>query len=342
MGAMPDEETLSYKDRAAPLSSAPETIPPLSAEESPRLPSPFRSDSPPRLWAGLLFAFMAFIWGSTWLVIKEGLHYYPPFFSIAVRFIIAGPFFLVFMKMRREPIPWHLRHQPFFFLIGLLSFIVSYGVVYWSEQYITSGLASIIFAVMPLLTGVVARFVIKEQLGPLKLAGLVIGLGGIAVINSSDLSQIDPKAPLAAFVLLISPIVVAVASVLCKQRSRDHSPFAFAAFPMIYGAIGNIILWLLLERDQALAWSWPGVAAIAYLTIFGSIITFGGYYWLLRHFEVGRLNLLAFLTPLVAVTMGVVLADEILSVRMLVGAAVVLIGVAMANHSPKTRGQEPN
>jgi drug/metabolite transporter (DMT)-like permease len=324
-----------------PSLSAPETLPALPAEEIPKLPDPFTTAPPSKFWAGLLFAFMAFVWGSTWLVIKEGLHYYPPSFSIAIRFIIAGPFFLVFMKLRREPIPWNLRHQPFFFLIGLLSFIISYGVVYWSEQYITSGLASIIFAVMPLLTGVVARFLIREHLGPMRLIGLIIGLAGIAIINSADLSLIHEKAPQAALVLLISPIVVSFSSVLCKQRMRDYSPFAFAAFPMIYGAIGHIILWVLLEQDRVLEWSWPGVAAIAYLTIFGSIITFGGYYWLLRHVEVGRLNLLAFLTPLVAVTMGVLLADEILSVRMLIGAAIVLVGVAMANRSPKRAEQDP-
>jgi drug/metabolite transporter (DMT)-like permease len=278
---------------------------------------------------------MTVVWGSTWLVIKVGLTYYPPSFSVAIRFIIAGPFFLLLLRLRREQIPWQARHQPFFMTIALLSFVISYGCVYWAEQYITSGLASVIFAVMPLLTGVVARFLIREHLGPLRLVGLILGLAGIGIINSADLSQIHPMAPLAAVVLLASPIAVAFSTVLCKQRSREYSPFALAAFPMIYGGAAHAILWLLFERDRVLEWSWPGVAIVAYLTIFGSILTFGGYYWLLRHIEVGRLNLLAFLTPLVAVTLGVVVADEILTVQMLIGAGIVLVGVALANRSPK-------
>jgi drug/metabolite transporter (DMT)-like permease len=178
---------------------------------------------------------------------------------------------------------------------------------------------------------------LREHLGPLRIIGLALGLAGIIVINSSDLAQIHPKAPLAAAVMLISPIVVAFSSVLAKMKSRVYSPFALAAFPMIYGGLTHVILWFILERERPLAWSWPGVGIIAYLTVFGSILTFGGYYWLLRHYEVGRLNLLAYLTPLVAVTLGFFAADELLTPRMLLGAAVVLVGVGIANRSRAPR-----
>ena len=100
----------------------------------------------PRALQASVFTLLVLIWGSTWLAIKVGLEHYPPFFCLAVRFGLAGPAFLLIMKLRRDPIPWRPRHQPFFMLLGLLSFVLSFGSVYWGEQYISSGLAAVLFA----------------------------------------------------------------------------------------------------------------------------------------------------------------------------------------------------
>lgn len=278
-----------------------------------------------------VFALLTLIWGTTWLGIKIGLEFYPPFFSLAIRFGLSGPLFLLIMRLRGEKIPWEWRYQPFFMTVGFLSFIVSYGVVYWSEQYITSGLAAVLFALMPLLTAVFAHFMLHtEKLGASKLVGLAVSLAGIVLINSGDLKQIHPLAPAAAWVLLISPAVTALSGVLSKRRSLEFSHLAMAGIPMTYGAIAHTILWLLLERHHPLVWSWPGMAAILYLAIFGSVITFGGYYWLLQYMPVGRLALMAYLTPIVALVVGIFGAHEHLTARIAIGAALVLAGVAGA------------
>ncbi len=279
-----------------------------------------------------VFGLMVFIWGTTWFAIKVGLDAYPPFFTLALRFGIAGPILLLLTRLRGERIPWAPRHQPFFLSLALLSFVTSFGVVYWGEQYLSSGLTSVIFATMPLFTGVAAHFILKaERLGLARVAGLVLGLGGIVVINASDLGRQSPMAPVAAPVVLVAPLVSAAATVLSKKRSRDFPPLTLAAIPMIYAAVIHAGLWALLERGRPLAWSWPGVGSIAYLTLFGSVVTFSGYFWLLRHVEVSRLNLLAYLTPLVALALGYVAAGEVLTPRMAAGAALVLVGVAVAN-----------
>lgn len=286
----------------------------------------------------VVFATIVLIWGTTWLAIRIGLEHYPPFFSLAVRFSFAGPMLLFIMALRHEPIPWARRHQPFFLLIGLLSFIVSFGGVYWSEQYLTSGMAAVIFGIMPLLTGVIAHLLIPvERLGRWKLVGLVIGLLGIVVIHSADLAQIDPKAPLAAIVILMSPLATAFATVLSKRRVHDFPALALAGIPMTYGAIMQWGLWFAFERHIPLTWSWPGVASIAYLAVFGSLLTFTGYFWLLKRMEVSRLNLIAYFTPLVALSVGVVFAGEPLPARVILGAFLILCGIAIANRkTPQT------
>jgi drug/metabolite transporter (DMT)-like permease len=282
-------------------------------------------------WMFVLFGGLVLIWGSTWLVIRIGLESFPPFFSLAVRFGLAGPAFFLLMKLRREKIPWGREHQPFFLAIAFLSFITSYGVVYWAEQYISSGLASVLFALMPLLSGVIAHFWIRERLGPARIAGLVLGLLGAVVINSSDLRQMHPKAPLAALLMLASPVVVALSTVMSKRKIDRYSSLAMAGLPMTYGAVFHFILFLLLERDAPLTWSLPGVLSILYLTFFGSLLTFWGYYFLLRRVEVARVNLLAYLTPIVAIVLGYLFAGEVMTLQMAAGSMLVLIGVGIAS-----------
>jgi drug/metabolite transporter (DMT)-like permease len=295
-------------------------------------PPPASPERAPRSRVLAVYSLLILIWGTTWLAIKVGLEHYPPFFSLAVRFGLAGPLILLIMKARGEKIPWEPRHQPFFATLGFLSFVVSFGVVYWAEQYVSSGLAAVIFSLLPLFTGVIAHRVLShERLHPARILGLVIGLGGIVVINSADLAQMHPRAPLAAALLTLGPLVTATSTVLSKRRVQEFPPMAFAGLPMVYGGAVHTVMWLVLERDRALAWSWPGVASIAYLTLFGSLVTFSGYFWLLKRLQVSQVNLMAYLTPLVALTAGVVFLEETVTLRILAGAALVFVGVAVAN-----------
>ncbi len=309
------------------------------ASESDHAPRAGVDSSPGAATQAVVFGILTLIWGTTWLGIKIGLESFPPFFSLALRFGLSGPIFLLIMKLRGVKIPWEPRYQPFFLTIGFLSFVVSYGVVYWSEQYITSGLAAVLFALLPLLTAVFAHFMLhEEKLGTWKVAGLGLSLAGIAIIYSEDLRQIHPLAPVAALVMLISPAVTALSGVLSKRRSREISPLAMAGIPMTYGAIAHTILWLLLERGEPIAWTWPGVMSVLYLTLFGSVIAFGGYYWLLQHMPVGRLALMAYLTPIVALLLGIFGAHEHMTARIMIGATLVLAGVAGAE---LMRGRRP-
>jgi drug/metabolite transporter (DMT)-like permease len=292
--------------------------------------------SPPRGAVPGVFALLVLLWGTTWLVIRIGLDYFPPFFALGVRFCVAGPTFLLIMKLRGDPIPWQPRHQPFFATLAFLSFVVSFGIVYWGEQYITSGLAAVIFALLPLFTAIAAHVLLeKERLGPLRILGVAVGLGGIVVINSGDLALIHPKAPLAALLVTLGPISTALSTVLTKRRMGEFPVLAYAAIPMTYGGIVDLGLWWILERDEPLSWSWPGVGSIAYLAFLGSLVTFGGYFWLLKHIEVNRANLIAYVTPLIAVSIGYLVKGETVTLHTVAGAFFVITGVAIANQAGK-------
>jgi drug/metabolite transporter (DMT)-like permease len=293
-------------------------------------------DPPSSSWVVIsVYTVVVLIWGTTWLSIRISLDYLPPTFSIMIRFIVAGATVILIQKLRGEKIPLALRHQPFFIGLGLLGFVLSYGLVYWAEQYISSGLTAVLFGLLPLLTGILAHRALKrrERLDRRRLLGLMAGLLGIVVINSGDLRQIHPLAPLAAMLVVVSSLCTAVSTVLSKSRAHIYSPLTLAGLPMLYGGLANIPLWLITERNEPIVWTWEGIAATAYLTFFGSVVTYIGYFWLLRRMEVSRANLIAYLTPIIALAVGFFFADETITPGILAGAALIFGGVAVANRA---------
>ena len=163
------------------------------------------------------------------------------------------------------------------------------------------------------------------------VAGLILGVGGIGLINAADLSQIHPKAPMVASVMIISPIVVALSSIVTKRNLTRYPHLAFSALPMAYAALFHTGVWLVFERHRALDWDTQGIVALLYLTIPGTVVTFAAYNWLLTKVEVSRLNLTAYLTPLIALFVGTHVGKEPLTPKMLAGVVLVLVGIAVAN-----------
>jgi len=292
------------------------------------------SAAPSRSIKIAVFSLLVLIWGTTWFVVKIGVEAYPPFFSITARFLLAGGLFLILLRVRRIPIPRDPELHVLFLVVGILSYTMSYGVVYWGEQYVSSGLAAVVFSLFPIFTGILAhRFLDHEKIGPLRLAGLLVSLAGIVVINLSDLSQFHPRAPLAALLMVISPAASAVAAIMSKRRVQEIHPFVFSAVPMIYAGLINLVIYLLFERHIRIEWSTTGTLTIVYLATFGTMVTFGFYFWLLRHMEVGKIALIAYLTPIVALAVGTYLGGETVTPAILGGTALVLAGVGVTSRA---------
>jgi len=279
---------------------------------------------------------LTLVWGTTWAAIRVGLRGLPPFTAVAIRFTIATTILLTIAgasKVRLGTRPYEKR---LWVVNGLLFFSVSYGVVYWSELYVPSGLASILFATFPLLVTLFAHWILPHE--PLRATagvGAVVAFLGIVVIFSEDLARFGgPKAVPAAVVLLLSPLVSSISSVLVKRYGTDIHPISLAAVPMAIAAAVMAVLALVFERDRPIVWSAATIGSLVYLSVFGSAVTFTLYYWLLRHVRAGRVALIAYLTPVIAVVTGVVALHEHFTVRFLVGGVLVIAGVAVAAKSP--------
>lgn len=282
-----------------------------------------------------MFVLLTLVWGTTWAAIRVGLTGMPPFTAVALRFAIATAILLALAKVMKVRLGVHPHEKTLWILNGFLFFSVSYGVVYWSELYVPSGLASILFATFPLLVTLFAHwFLPGEPLRPRAGLGAVIAFAGIVVIFSDDLARFGgPKTAVAAAVLLLSPLVSAVSSVFVKRWGAGIHPISLAAMPMAISTGVMTVMALLFERGQRVVFTRATVGALLYLAVFGSALTFTLYYWLLRRVRASRVALIAYATPVIAVATGVLVLHEPLTARFLVGGLFVIAGVALAAKS---------
>ena len=286
-----------------------------------------------RLAVGGAFAACCLIWGTTWLAIRIGLVGVPPFTGVSLRFALAAAIVFGIALARGVPLGRSARERWLWLVNGTLSFAGSYGIVYWAEQWVPSGLTAVLFATYPLFVAVLAHVLVPgERVAILELAGILTGFAGVGLIFSEDLrALVGAGVPVAAAVMLVAPFVSALASVSIKRWGAGIHPLSLTAPPMAIGAALTGLVALATERNTSITWSGPSIAALLYLSLLGSVVTFTLYYWLLQRMTVKRLALIAYIIPVEAVLLGTLL-DEPFTARMLAGSALVVVGVGLAVH----------
>lgn len=278
-----------------------------------------------------LVGLLCFVWGSTWLVIKIGLADLPPFLGAGLRFVLASAVLAALAAARRVSFPRSGRAHLLLLGVGLASFWGSYGIVYWAEQYIPSGLTAVLFATLPFFTLLLAHPLIPaERMTPRRVAGVAIGFLGVLLVFRSDLAVEHPLGMAAAAVLLLAPLLSAGSNVAVKRWGRELHPYQLSILPMVYGALALLATSVWMEDLGAAAWTAAAVGSVVYLAILGSALAFVIYYTLLREVAVTTLNLISYVFPIVAVVLGYLVLDEVLDRLTLAGAGLVLAGIAIA------------
>jgi drug/metabolite transporter (DMT)-like permease len=279
---------------------------------------------------GILVALLCVIWGSTWLVIRGGLRDLPPFTSAAARFWVAAALMIVVAGplARREgggrPRAW------LWIASGLLNFAASYGIVYWCETRLPSGLVAVLWGIFPILMATSARwFLPRERVGPGSWAGFLLGFAGLVVLFQNDVALLGQGAVPAALLLFVSPIVSVVGTTLLKRFGEGSSSVLMNRNAMLVGAAVLSGMALATERNAPARWTPAALGSIAYLAVAGTALTFGIYFWLLRSADAHKLSLIAYVTPAIALTLGWSLGGETLRASTLAGTALVLAGVVL-------------
>ena len=226
-------------------------------------------------------------------------------------------------------------------VLALAPFAFAYGLVYWGEQYVPSGLAAVLFGILPLYTALLGTVLLPDE--PLRLpllVGVLIGIGGLslAFLESIELGSAE-KAALGATALALAPLGAALGSISQKRRAAELDAVVLNGWAMLVGGLLLLPLSALSEDWGDFVWSAESVGSIAYLALFGSAIAFVTLTVLLRHISAMAMSFLAMLLPFGALLFGAALYDESITVRAVAGAALVAAGLGIAQWSRRSRAQ---
>ena len=280
--------------------------------------------------ARLVWVILCGIWGSTWLFIKLGLADLPPITFAGIRFVIACAILFTWIRIRRLRLPTTRADWTLLAVTGILSFGLNYGLVFWGEQYITSGLAALLQATLPAFGLVFAHFHLPgERLTWAKMAGVILGITGVGVVFSNQLAVAGGQALAGCVALVLSALFAAYANVLVKARGTKMDPAILAGGQMFFGLLLLFAVGIPLEGNPLhFRWSSMAFLSLFYLAVVGSVVAFVLYYWLVLNMDVTKSMLISLVTPVVAVILGMIVLDEEIGWRTLIGGTMILIGIS--------------
>ncbi|HUL04152.1 MAG TPA: EamA family transporter [Gemmatimonadales bacterium] len=302
-------------------------------------------DARPRRWKTLLaFAIIYLVWGSTFLAIRVGVREVPPFLLAAMRFLAAGLILYGWMIARGERSPsgrqWASISQ-----IAILIFVLNYGLVFWAEQRVPSGLTAVMMATIPAFMALSEVVLLRTQRLTVRLAlALLIGIGGVAVLVSRSLrlggSPIDGAGAVA---LIVGAMSWSVASALARKLPLPSSKVMSSGAQMLAGGVLLTVAAAALGEFRAFhprSVSTGAWVSLLYLIVAGSIIAFTAYVWLIHHESPTKVGTYAYVNPVVAVLLGYVLGGEPLGLRAVLGLMLVLSSVVVITTTRAGRPRE--
>jgi drug/metabolite transporter (DMT)-like permease len=299
------------------------------------------TSKPPRWKTLLAFAIIYFVWGSTFLAIRIGVHQIPPFLFAAMRFFTAGLLLYGWMRVRGTPSPTG-RQWAGASLLGFVIFVLDYGSLFWAERRVASGIAAVMLATIPVFMTLSEIIFLRTQKITLRLAlAMLVGLGGVAVLVNPavGLGQ-APVDRLGAATLLVASISWSIASILSRKLPLPESKAMSSSAQMLTGGFMLTVAAAVLGdfRGFSVRAIAAGVwAALAYLIFAGSIVGFTAYVWLIHHESPTRVGTYAYVNPVIAVLLGYFAGGEALGARTILGTLLVLVSVVVITTTPRQK-----
>src|SRR6266513_1798298 len=294
----------------------------------------------PPTWKILLaFAIIYFVWGSTFLAIRVGVHEVPPFLLAAIRFFVAGIALYGWMRLKGTPAPSR-REWAGASLLGAIIFVVDYGCLFWAEQRVPSGIAAVVLATIPVFITLLEIIFLRTQRLTVRLClALLVGICGVAVLvnHSFSLGEV-PINRAGTIALLVAAFTWSVATILTRRLPLPASKPMSAAAQMLTGGVQLFVLTALsgeFAGFRAQAVSSNAWFALLYLIIAGSIVGFTAYVWLLHYESPTKVGTYAYVNPVVAVCLGYFVGGESVGPRTLLGTLLVLVSVITITTTPK-------
>lgn len=298
--------------------------------------------SPQRWKVILAFGLVYVFWGSTYLGIRiaigrpdiPGAPQIPPLLMAGTRFMIAGPLMLLFCALRGKKIAIDWGQALRLAGIGIMMLSGANTILSWAEQWVPTGLASLIVAVTPLWFLVLDNWVFsgEHRVSPRAISGLALGVAGMFVLlwpQLRDIGEIGPSKLFGSVGLIFGSLSWALGSVLSKRWKIKIDAFSAAGWEMTFAGAANVLFALIFGQQHRAIWSTRGVGAIFYLVVFGSWVGFTAYVYILEHAPTQKVATYAYVNPVVAVFLGWIILHEQITGYILAGTIIVICAVAL-------------
>ena len=269
------------------------------------------------------------IWGTTWLAIKLGLDFIPPFMFAGLRFLIAGTVLTLLALIQKRKLPETRREWDTVWQSGLLTVGFNYGAIFWAEQHVSSGLAAVLNALVPLFGILFAhRLIAGEAMTRKKVLGVTVGIAGVGIIFMDNLHSEGALAAWGSALIVVGAAAVAFASILVKLHAKNVDSVVLSAGQMVVSVPALFATGFLMgEHPSTIVFNTTSILALLHLAIVGSCVAFVLFYWLMKQIEVTKVLSLVLVIPIIAVTIGALVHGEEVTWRLILGGATIIVGV---------------
>ena len=270
------------------------------------------------------------LWGSSYLFIKVAVAQVPPLTLVAGRLVLAAAIMWVVLAAVRQAMPRSRRLWAAFAVMGLLNGAVPYSLIFWSEQHISSGLASLLQATMPLFTVLMGHFLMRdERLTAGRVAGVVLGFAGVGLLMLPDLRQGAHANLLGQLAMVASSVSYAGAALVARSRLRGQPALVSTTGQLTMGAVWTLPLSLLVDGPLERVPSLPALGSWLGLTILGTVIAYVIYFKLIERTSAAFTSTVTYIIPVFGLILGALVLNEPVSLTLLVSLGLILAGVLL-------------
>ena len=247
----------------------------------------------------------------------------PPLRAAWMRFVLGAAVLLIAAWWKKLPLPANEREWRAVLVLSVTMMAIPYGLIFYSEQYVTSSITAVLYSTSPLLTALLTPLVLKKSVPRGALLSLLVAVGGIAYLFQIDLMA-TPKTLAGGVMILIAVLCSAFSTVYARREASQVHPVVTTIIQLAVGAVVLIAVSTMMERGQVSHWSPKAAAALVFLAIFGSAIAFAVFYWLIGHMSPYKASTVNLVVPFVAITEGSLILHEIITWHMFIASVVVL------------------
>ena len=284
-----------------------------------------------------LYALMCILWGFTWMYLKISLAQMPIFTGLAIRFLLAGLVFWILFFLKGEKVHLTSKMKNVYILFTLFNFSLCYYLTYWGAKFVFSNLGAIIWSLLPICVALMAHFFIPDdRLNIRKFVGMLIGLIGTILLFSKGELLGEGQTTFGIIAILASVVLAAWPNVYLKMQKTTINSYHLNAFGMTISGLLFFLFALILENSHSIPIDKTNMFAIFFLTIPGTVITWGIYIWLFNHIPVTQISYTAFYPPIIATFVGWLFLNESLPLVANFGSILIIFGGYLVSSPSKS------